>query len=58
MEEAEPLFSYRQDYIQPLSILIYENCSDWITTKAHAPYVDVRQDDYIKDTPLNIVYYS
>ena len=41
--------SYRQDFIQPLSIVIYENCPDWTTTKAYAPYVDVRRDDSIKD---------
>ena len=35
--------------MQPLSIVIYENRSDWTTTKAYAPYVDVRRDDSIKD---------
>ena len=29
--------------------MINENCSDWTTAKAYAPYVDVRQDEYIKD---------
>ena len=44
------MFSYRQDKIHPLSIVIDEKCSDWTTTKANALYVDVRRDDYIKDT--------
>ena len=47
-----------------MSNVIYENCSDWTTRKAYAPYVDVRQDDSITDicSPgsygLNIVYHS
>ena len=49
MEGAEPLFLYRQDEIQPLSIILDAICSARPTTKAYAPYVNVRQDDYIRD---------
>ena len=59
------MFSYRQDLIKPLSIVIYKNCSDWTTTKAYAPYVDVRRVNSIKKKyaplgamALNIVYYE
>ena len=49
MEGAEPLFLYTQDQIQPLSIVLEAICSARTITKAYAPYVDVRQDDYIRD---------
>ena len=57
------MFFYTGKIKSSLSIVIYENCSDWATTKANAPYVDVRRDDSNKDIyaplgamALNIVY--
>ena len=49
MEGAGPLLLYRQDKIRPLSILLDVICSARTTTKAYAPNVDVRQDDYIRE---------
>ena len=58
-------FVFIQARLHPAPVnVINENCSDWTTTQAYAPYVDVRRDDSIKDIcspesyALNIVYYS